>query len=89
MSLERDSALQRARQAITDLASASCDCPYETERELADELDKADEALTDAGIPRMDGKGHPIDLAVRVRLLVDESNSVRAELNDLIDTLAL
>lgn len=88
MSLERDSALQRARQAITDLASASCDCPYETERELADELDKADEALTDAGIPRMDGKGHPISLSLRVRLLVDESNSVRAELNDLIENTA-
>jgi hypothetical protein len=53
------------------------------------ELGTAHEILTDAGIPRMDGKGHPIDLAVRVRLLVDESNSVRAELNDLLETITL
>lgn len=53
------------------------------------EMGAAHELLTDHGVPRHDDNGIPLNLPLRVRLLVDESNSVRAELNDLIDTLAL
>lgn len=34
----REDAIDRARKAIQDLAVASCDCPYESERELAAEV---------------------------------------------------
>jgi hypothetical protein len=34
----RDEAAVRAHAAIRDLSSLGCDCPYETERELADEI---------------------------------------------------
>lgn len=86
MSFERDDAERRARAAITDLARATCDCLYETERELAQEIDHAHELLTDAGIPHVYPQdGVLIGLAVRVGLLIDESNSVRAELNEIID----
>jgi hypothetical protein len=52
------------------------------------ELDRAHELLTDAGIPRADDYGQPISLAARVGLLIDESNSVHAELDGLLKSLA-
>ena len=36
--LTREQAIDQAREAIQALAVASCDCPYESERELADEI---------------------------------------------------
>jgi hypothetical protein len=52
------------------------------------ELTQAHELLTDAGIPRHDDNSIPISLPVRVGLLIDESNSVRAELHEIIDSIA-
>jgi hypothetical protein len=52
------------------------------------ELTRAHELLTDAGIPRHDDNSIPISLPVRVGLLVDESNSVHAELDGLLKSLA-
>lgn len=51
------------------------------------ELSRTHELLTDHGVPRHDDNGIPMSLSVRVRLLVDESNSVRAELNELLETI--
>lgn len=52
------------------------------------ELNQAHEALTDGGIPRVDEHGQPHDLVARIVFLLDESNSVRAELNELLESLA-
>lgn len=52
------------------------------------ELWRAHTLLTEAGIPRVDDDGQPIGLAVRVGLLIDESNSVHAELDGLLKSLA-
>jgi len=41
---ERERLVQQARDAITGLASVACDCPYESERELAYELVRVREA---------------------------------------------
>lgn len=43
--IDREDAIRRAREAITDLAQATCNCPYETERELAAELEAVREAF--------------------------------------------
>lgn len=70
------------------IATAAVGAVERAQDELPWDLDRSHELLSDAGIPRVDDHGVPISLSVRVAFVLDESNSVRAELNELLESLA-